>query len=228
MRYDDFMSKIEQYYVLYEKGLKKQANSYMKNYVAEFKSSVCKEDYNSILFDLCKEICDRKEEHWMLKRGNGNLPFELNNCVRDYLYLECEKNEMPHLRWFYQLYHNDIIGGADAREIIRRAYEHDKCDKNTVELFFDFWIDILAWGSHHFPEGCIIEKETYRNAIMECEKIIQEKEVSKIQCREIEYYKRLYGCWEKFVEEKRTRDFEDYCKDANIYFKESRAYYYER
>ena len=26
-----------------------------------------------------------------MERRNGNLPFELNNCVIDYLYLECEK-----------------------------------------------------------------------------------------------------------------------------------------
>lgn len=228
MRYDEFMSKIKQYYVLYQKGLKKQANSYIKDYLAEFKSSVCQEEYNSIFFDLCKEICNSKEKHWMMIRGNGSLPFELNNCVRDYLYVECEKNKMPHLRWFYQLYHNDRIGCIDAEKMIRRAYQHKECDTNTVELFMDFWLDILAWGAHHFPDGCIIEKETYQSAIKECEKIIDEKEVNKAQCTKLKYYKRLYCCWEKFIEEKRTRDFEDYCKDANIYFEGIKAYYYNR
>lgn len=224
MNYDAFIQGLLNYYTIYEKGLKKQANKYIEDYVKTI-STWDNYTLNDILFQFTKELCDEKNYDFM-KRGNGRIPYALDMFLRDYLYAECLENKMPQLRWFYELYRNDNFGVKYATNMLEKAYLSVSCDKKTVELLFNSWIETLAWGAHHFPDGCIITKETMERAVKQCKKIISEKEVDENLKAELHYFEILYQCYYNFEKEGKKRDFKEYCDEANIEFVYNGAYYY--
>lgn len=227
MNYDTFIKGLQEYYEIYEKGLKKQANKYIAEFVKTI-STWETTSLNEVLFQFAKELCDDRYYDFMElgKRGNGRIPYVLDTYLRDYLYSKCLENKMPQLRWFYELYRHDKIGVEYAYEMLEKAYIHEMCDEKTVELLFDFWIEILSWGAHHFPEGCIISEEAMENAVKHCKEIIDEKKIDEGRKAQLQYYEMLYSCYYKFVEEGRKRDFEEYCEEVNIEFVYNKAYYY--
>ena len=218
MDYDTFIEGLLYYYQLYDNGLKKQANKYIADYVHTI-SAWDKQKLNGILFQFVQELCDEKEYDF-LKRGNSRLPYALDIVLRDYLYSECLKNMMPQLRWFYELYRDDKNDCMYAKDMLERAYSSSERDEKTVELLFDSWLDVLGWGAHHFPDGCIITKETMRNAVEKCKKIICENEVDEKLKEELRYYELLYQCYYKYKNEGERRSFQEYCSEANISFYE--------
>lgn len=216
MDYEAFIEGISEYYLLYEKGLKKQANKYIEDYVKHV-SAWEKQKLDDVLFQFARELCD--DQHYaFMRRGNGRLPYALDILLRDYLYSECVKNKMPQLRWFYELYRNDRFGVQYAKAMLEKAYLSEHCDTMTIELLFNSWIEILAWGAHHFPDGCIITKKAMENAVTQCKRIISEKGVSGKLTSALQYYETLYSCYYKFEAEDRKKDFREYCDEANIEF----------
>ena len=45
---------------------------------------------------------------------------------------------------------------------------------------------------------------------------------------QLNYYRILYECYNRYVDDGRKRKFEDYLNEANIHFLYSRAFYYEK
>lgn len=227
MDYDTFIKGLLEYYRIYDKGLKKQANKYIEDFVKTISTWEC-HSLKNVLFRFAKELCDDKCYDFMKlgKRGNGRIPYALDVYLRDYLYSECLDNKMPQLRWFYELYRNDKFGVEYATGMLEKAYHHESCDEKTVELLFDSWIEILAWGAHHFPEGCIITKDAMENAVKQCKKIISERKVAENLKAKLQYFELLYSCYYRFEEEGRKKAFEEYCDEVNIEFVYNKAYYY--
>lgn len=225
MDFDEFIEGLSHYYLLYDKGLKKQANKYIEDYVQTI-STGDSHKLNDVLFRLAQELCDIKSYDFLkrAKRGNGRIPYALDMLLRDYLYSECLENKMPHLRWFYELYQSDKFGGIYAKDMLERAYLSADCDKKTIELLFVFWLGVLEWGAHHFPEGCIITKEAMCNAVKQCKKIIFEKEVDEKLKTELHYYEILYQCYYKYEDDGRSKSFQEYCNEANIDFQVSKIF----
>lgn len=219
MNYDTFIEGLTYYYQLYDKGLKKQANKYIEEYTRSI-SALDEQDRKDLLFLFARELCDDDKHDLtkLKKRGNGRLPYVLDTLLRDYLYSECLENKMPQLRWYYELYWNDSIGAMYAAEMLEKAYLSDERDKKTVELLFDLWIDLLGWGAHHFPDGCIITKEAVSNAVSQCKKIISENKVEEKFIEKLRYYEALYQCFYKYEAEGRSKSFQEYCKEAQIIF----------
>ena len=151
-----------EYLRLYDAGLKKRANEYLKGTVGKFKSEFSQTQRNYALGELCCEILDEsKSELKNLKnRGNGELPFRLGELVGEYLKNRCIAGQMPHLRWAYQICAHGL-GEFDKNDLLRRAYRHERCDARTVELYFCMLLDAIDWGAHRFPEGCLIERARY-------------------------------------------------------------------
>lgn len=212
-----FIEGLLHYCKLYDKGLKKQANAYLESFVRTV-SAWDKPKLNDVLFQLARELCDTKNCYVLrlVQRGNGRLPFALDKLLRDYLYAECLENKMPQLRWFYELYRNDKEVCREAVDMLERAYSNADRDKKTVELLFASWLDVLSWGAHHFPDGCIITKETMINAVEQCKKIISENEVDEKSTKELQYYEVLYQCYYKFESEGKVRSFQEYCNEAGL------------
>ena len=227
MLYQEFSDELNHYLDVYEKGLKKQANKIVEHTVILLKDSELQE-VDSIMFRFLTEYCDQEIWSVLAKRGNGDIPFALKEFIRTWITVRCEKKNMPELRWYYELFRNDRIGYKYARGYLDDAYNSEKCDQKTVDLLFDSYLELLAWGAHHFPDGCIIEKSTQDNAIRTCERIMEEKNVNEHLVHELYYYKSLYDCYEKYVEDGKVKDFEVYCKDCNLEFHYNKAFYYER
>lgn len=126
MDYDTFINGLLEYYRIYEKGLKKQANKYIEDFVKTI-STWESLSLKKVLFRFTKELCDDKSYDFM-NRGNGRIPYALDIYLRDYLYSECLDNKMPQLRWFYELYRNDKFGVEYATGMLEKAYIHESCD----------------------------------------------------------------------------------------------------
>lgn len=222
--YAEFMEGLNNYYELVDKGLKKKANQYIEVFVKEL-STVDKDHLNTILYSFLKKLCD-KNKYNEYSRGNGRLPYVLDNLLRDYLYAECTKNKMPQLRWYYELYRTDRIGHKYAFDMLEKAYEHEECDQETVNLLFEAHIGILAWGSHHFPEGCILERDKASFEIDTCKSILQNHAVEDSLLDALDYFERLYSCYFKYVDDGRVKDFDLYCIEEQIEFEPINAFFY--
>ncbi|WP_228724758.1 hypothetical protein [Campylobacter massiliensis] len=140
-----------EYLRLYDTGLKKRANEYLKGAVCKFKSEFSEAERDYALGELCCEILDEsKSELKNIKnRGNGELPFRLGELVGEYLKNRCIAGQMPHLRWAYRICAHGL-GELDKNDLLRRAYRHERCDARTVELYFCMLLDTLDWGAHRF------------------------------------------------------------------------------
>lgn len=210
-----------------QKGLKKQANAEMKSVVC-YLNSLSNSDVDCIMHQFLSEYCDCIIWNSLKERGNGDIPFALKEFIRLWLIPRCEEKKMPELRWYYELYRNDPIGYQFAVKYLEDAYLSNECDQKTVDMLFDSYLDILGWGSHHFPNGYIIEKTTKEESIQNCERISKEKNVSEYLMQRLQYYKILYSCYDKYVEDGKTRDFDAYLTEANIDFYYCKAFYYDR
>lgn len=137
MDYEQFITEIQKYWDLRKKGLKKQANSFLFSFTKSFKENVPDADADAVLFQFCREYLDEmKFPGDALPRRH--LPFQLTKLLDDYLSRECEKNQMPQMRWAYQIFgnvynpHNPKLE-YDFYPILERAYMHEKCDPQTSE-----------------------------------------------------------------------------------------------
>lgn len=227
MEYQQFKDRIKTYYGLYENGLKKQANKYIEDFVKEIQVLSYMEK-ETVLYCFAHDLCDEKEYEYLKNRGNGSIPFALNQCLREWLYKKCLENKMPELRWFYELYYQDKIGYKFAFQFLQNAYKSKECDSKTVNLLFAANIDTLGWGAHHFPEGCIITVATRNMAFSKCKEISSERTVDSMLLAQLKYYEVLYSCYDKYVDDGKVKDFSQYCDDANLEFYEAKTYYYDK
>lgn len=226
MLYENFSDELKEYIEMYLKGLKKQANNEIEDTIARLGASKPKE-IDEILFRFLTEYCD--ENKWMLikSRGNADVPFALKEFIRPWLEARCEKKSMPELRWYYEMFRNHREGYKYAIEYLEEAYNSDKCDQRTIDLLFDSYLDILGWGAHHFPDGCIIEKSAKEKAIENCEKIMSEKHVSEMYVNQLNYYIGLYDCYDKYKANGEEGDFEEFCEKNGLKYQYTRAFFYE-
>lgn len=132
-----------------------------------------------------------------------HLPFQITELLNSYLNRECEKNKMPQMRWAFQIfgksYHpHDTQCEHNPYNILERAYTHEECDEQTVQLYFGEQVKILWWGHHHFPDGCCITQETFKDTVDTARKILSEKSVDLQLVAEFEYYVQLYHIYFKW------------------------------
>ena len=113
-----------------------------------------------------------------------------------------------------------------AFDMLEKAYEHEECDQETVNLLFEAHIGILAWGSHHFPEGCILERDKASFEIDTCKSILQNHAVEDSLLDALDYFERLYSCYFKYVDDGRVKDFDLYCIEEQIEFEPINAFFY--
>ena len=186
--------------------MKKQANSFLFAFTKSFKENVPDGDAYAILFQFCREYLDEmKFPGDSLPRRH--LPFQLTKLLDNYLCRECEKDQMPQMRWAYQIFGNsynphDPMLEHDFYSILKRAYMHEKCDLQTVQLYFREQLDSLWWGQHHFPESCGITEE-------------------------FEYYVRLYQTYFEWQNNDRNGDFYELFRKEGLAFEGVPVIYYK-
>ncbi len=225
MDYQEFDNAIEQYNDLFGKGLKKQANQYMED-VSRKLELLDEVEQDQILYRFVSKLCDGSRYDFLKQRGNGRIPFALEQRVKTWLYNRSCAGKMPELRWFYELFHNDSFGVEYADDFLEKAYESRDCDSKTVDLLFDSHLRVLGWGAHHFPDSCIITDAAKTFAFEQCEKIMREKAVDEKLQAQLKYYEILYSCYSRYCNDGRKKNFKQYCDEADIAFYESKAFYY--
>lgn len=215
MLYKEFGSRLLSYLALYEKGLKKQANSDMKE-TAAWLRGLPDAEQDSILHQFLTEYCDAALWEQLHQRGNGDMPYALREYILSWLTPRCEAKYMPELRWYYELYRNHPTGIRYAVKYLEDAYASPECDQKTVDLLFDSFVDELGWGAHHFPDGCILEQAVIENCMQQCEAILAAHAVSEYPAYRFEYYKRLYACYEQYKADGKIKSFDAYLKEADM------------
>ena len=58
MDYEQFITEMQKYWGLREKGLKKQANGFLFSFTKYFKENVADADADAIMFQFCREYLD--------------------------------------------------------------------------------------------------------------------------------------------------------------------------
>lgn len=230
MNYAQFIEEIQKYCDLRNKGLKKQANQVLFAFTAHFKKTVSEKEADAILFQFCKEYID--EQKFSESVLSYHLPFQLTELLNSYFIRECEKNRMPQMRWAYQLFGkygnpHDPEREHNPYHILEQAYAHEQCDQQTVDLYFGAQVNFLWWGQHHFPEGCIITKDAFEDAVRTANTILSEKSVDPALVAEFEYYVKLYHIYFAWKGSGRNGDFYELCHSEGIEFEEIAAYYYD-
>lgn len=232
MNYKQFITEIQKYWDLRSRGLKKQANSFLFEFTGHFKAEVSEDEADNILFQFCREYLDEMKfpgTHLPCR----HLPFQITELLNNYLNRECEKDKMPQMRWAFQLfgkYYNphDPKCEQNPYHILERAYTHEQCDQQTVDLYFGELVNHLWWGQHHFPEGCIITKASFEDTVCTANKILSEKSVNSSLVSEFEYYVKLYHIYFKWAENNRSEDFYELCNGEGIAYKGIAAFYYKK
>lgn len=217
MTYTEFSHKLNNYIYLYKSGLKKRANSEISAFVNELKELESKER-DSLLNRFLFDCCDGGKWNSLMARGNGCLPYALNEYIFLWITPRCDEKKMPECRWYYEIYVNHEKGYLYALKYLEYAFSSNECDQKTIDLLFDYYLEILKWGAHHFPEGCIIKKETINNCFCKCEEILKNKHVSAWLVEKMNYYKTLYECYKKYVNDGKIADFNIYLQEAKIDF----------
>ncbi len=232
MTYKEFCAGLDEYSALRNNGLKKQANKVLFAFTENFRKSVPQGEVDALLCRFCRDFLDEDKFPEFRVFGGVHVPFQLSGLLYDYLKRECAAEQMPHLRWAYEFfgrYYNphDPTLEQDPYDILKRAYEHPKCDDKTVVLYFNAQIDELGFGAHHFPVGCCIARKVYLEDVKTAEKIISEHDLPKEFVEELEYYKTLYRVYFEWADGGKNGDFNELIKVAGISFSAPRAYFYE-
>ena len=86
----------------------------------------------------------------------------------------------------------------------------------------------MYWGAHHFPDSCIISRESYRETVKTAEKILSEKTVAPALIEEFSYYVGLYELFYEWSDSGRKGDFEELCEKSGHKFHAVKAFYYKK
>ena len=229
MSYEEFVTEIKKYWELRRQGLKKQANRFLFQFTEHFKKDISRDEADDILFQFCRDYIDE------IKFPGENLPrrhipFQISELLYDYLRRECEENKMPQMRWAFQIfgkYYNskEPEGEQNPYYILEKAYAHDQCDQQTVDLYFGEQVEVLWWGQHHFPEVCLISREDFEDTVGTANKILREKSVDKSLVEDFDYYVKLYHIFFDWEEKGREGGFSWLCEKEGLNFEALPAFY---
>lgn len=220
---NNFYACLEQYRSLWDKGLKKQANEYLKSCIKEISENTDKEALDEVLYDFCRRFFDNEEFLFLKERGNCYLPYYLNKLVWEYLKEKCQEENMPYMRWMWEIfgiYMNpfDKEEELDREQVLKKAYEHKGCDEKTVTLYFKLKLHYLRYGAHHFPSPCLFDRKTYMKLLSEAQEIADEHTLSPCLMEDFQYIKRIYKCYIQFDDAGRKGDFKKICLKEGFTF----------
>ena len=231
MNYEEFISEVMKYWDLRSRGLNREANSCLYKFTERFRKEVSEKDGDEILFQFCREYVDELKypgDH----TPRRHIPFQLTKLLNSFLNRACDKNEMPQMRWAFEIfgrYYNphDPTGERNPYEILERAYAHELCDQKTVDLYFQEQINFLCWGQHHIPEGSLITREEFEGVVQVANNVLGENSVAPSLVERFHYYVKLYQIYFDWFEKGRKGDFREICRECGLEFQETDAYYYK-
>lgn len=213
------------------KGLKKVANNKLRKLI-QFVNSKEKNEQQAFVDYICNEKFEKENIE------DFQQPL-IEGLILPTIIQKVENEEMPYLRWIYQLNINnfickivaDKIGYYNSEEILIKANKVDPNDMKTVYLLIDVYMYDLWYGSHHLPEFILIDEKDVNGSLNKVDEIVKKYE-SKINCADdiymdIKYYKDLYTSWFTYKGENTDLTFDEWCKSNNKVYSWIEAFYYD-
>jgi len=213
------------------KGLKKIANAKLKKLV-EYLESKTKEDKRRFVEYLCIERFEKGNIKGFQQPIVENIILPVVEAV--------EREEMPYLRWIYQLqlysccnYKNiENIEYYNSENILIRASEIEPSDIQTINLLLKLYIDRLWFGSHHLLEYILINEKDVNDLLNKINHLI-EKYGNRIEdiryiLEDIKYYDEVYKSWFKYKSENKSISFSEWCEDNKKNYPWVKVYYYDK
>ena len=205
-----FSNEYNRYLQTRNEGLKKQSNKILEKLMLYFD-----ELDEGIKSEICTEFCILRFEKDEIRDFN----FFLHKRILAFLESACVGNQMPHLRWHYQLTRDE--------EKLERAYKHIERDEKTIYLAFNCLLSSLFWGAHHLPSYCIIEESECDRLLGEAQKFIEIHAISERQKESYLYYKMLYDDWWAYQSGDFDYSFGEWCANQNRDYGWVATYYFE-
>ena len=172
MDYEILLNRIMEYESFYSRGMKYDANRAMQD-LCRWIESMSPEESDALLKQLITDICETETLTFLFKRGKGQLPFQLKQIIRNWLFPRCQKRKMPELRWFYQIFRNDPDYAEYAYSCLDAACLQAIDDQKTQEMLFERNVESLEFGLHELPIGLLISDEDTQMIFRQCDAIIQ-------------------------------------------------------
>ena len=226
MDYSTFSQYLDEYGELWHRGLKKQANSVMKELVDQLEKLLTNEERDALIIPFCQEFFARKAQGESPLGHHGRLPYGLEQLVEKTMGRQCDRRGMPWLRWYYELFCHNPIFSERALARLRQALACKDVDQESINLYFDELLEWLWFGRHHFPEGCIYPTEEYHDLINEGEGLIRKFSFDDRRIASFQLHKRLYDCWDEWKARGQEGSFEDLCDEMSVPFRATSTYYY--
>ncbi len=201
-------SGISEYIRLWNNGLKKQANTVVKG-AMEYLDTLSDTEQAEFFDTLCEAL---------EAKGEAQITHGVSVRLREYLSSCTAKDLMPQSRW-YCLWYGRYGMGLDE---VRAVYGKHSDDSKLAELYYRMLLSELYFGAHHFPEGCCISVEEYREYCSECERVIKAHSFDSAGYLHYKWLYEAYYSWD------RNSDFKEYCKSRGAEFEEVCAYYYSK
>ncbi|SFB31163.1 hypothetical protein [Clostridium frigidicarnis] len=213
-------------------GLKKIANIKL-NKLIEYLESKSKDDKRKFVEYLCNERFEKEN----IKDFQQPI---VEKIILPIIVDAVENDEMPYLRWIYQLqlysccnYRNIYnIEYYNSEDILTRANNIDPSDIKTVILLVKVYMDRLWFGSHHLPEYILIEDKEVK-FLLEKLNLLLDKYKNKIDSikfilEDMKYYKDLYKSWFKYKSENEKITFIKWCENNEKTYSWIKSYYYDK
>ncbi|WP_315119711.1 hypothetical protein [uncultured Clostridium sp.] len=214
------------------KGLKKIANIKLKKLV-EYLESKSKDDKRKFVEYLCNERFEKEN----IKDFQQPI---IEGIILPVIVEAVEHDEMPYLRWIYQLhlysccnYKNiDNIEYYNSEDILIRANKIDPSDIKTINLLLKLYMDRLWFGSHHLPEYILINEKEVKNLLNKTNHLLEEyeNEINDIRCilEDIKYYDDLYKSWFEYKSKNTDITFIEWCESNKKTYSWVKSYYYDK
>ena len=212
------------------KGLKKVANQKLRDMI-NFVNLKSKDKIKEFVDFICIERFEKEN----IKDFQQPL---VEDLILPILVEGVEAEKMPYLRWIYQinLYSNSNYKNIDkieyytSEEVLIKANLIDPNDIQTVILLINIYIDRLSFGSHHFPENILCEKEEVDELLSKSNDLIDRYKdklsMVSVMIEDLEYYKDLYESWFKYKNECSEISFTEWCVINNKTYSWVQTFYY--
>ncbi len=212
-------------------GLKKDANKLLENIITYINNldNGCREDFVNY-------ICNLKFDEGVDITLQQPL---VTKVILPVLLPSIEMKKVPQLRWLYLISQGNLncikiieekVGAFNTADILNLANQIDPDDLNTVKLLMYFYLHELSFGSHHIPDGILIDKEYFDFIKAEMQKLISKYQdtdaVSQDFINAFNHYYELYNDWFYFHTNKQEITFEEWCIKQNKNYTWIKTYYY--
>ncbi len=212
--YEDFA----RYCLLKEKGLRKEANKSIENFILSTERKN-EQEQRKIAEALSKLSYNNRNVHQL-------IPHQLQQFLMTVLkkWAEADPNYAIPYRWLGFI-------GNDVQSYIK-ALEIEPSDEISLTAVINFHLDSVDYQTHHLSESLFIgkigEAKESLDKAEELLKRIGSIELKEVFIKEYQYYRNLIKSWEEYKKAGYNIGFPEWVEARGENYRFNKAYYYEK